>query len=703
MTEGEQGREPRQVEGLAFASLLGRFQLRASDGSELILTNRRVRAVLAMLCVEPSKPIERDYLSKLLWPGRFEAHAKASLRQCLLELGKALGPIGGDLVEVTRSLVSLCPSAIRTDLGELERALRLGHYAVAADQLAAIGAAPMLEQMEFGDAFADWLSRHRAQTEQRLQAAISAGLAALERTGNQEMHARLLNSALLRKPLTQGSDAANSASSKTPIAVLPFQPMGMGEKENYFADGVVDELITSLGQVPQLRVAGRTSSFHFRGSDMSLPAIADALGVSHLIEGSVQRQEEQVRIFVRLIDGATGFELWGQRFDGTLDDIFGLQEKVARAATAALAEKLNLAMDAPFVRTMTASKEAYDLYLQGRALGSRIFGEGVLNNAIRFLEQALAIDPLFAEAWIELAEAHHNIATYTQCHDRNAAALRMAECARKAIALAPQLGYPYALLATYEWTRNNVVGALDQVFEAYRREPSHPGVAMRVGSFLIYCGRTADAIPYVRAAIDQDPVDPRKYALAWSIHFARDELDAALEAALRIVDLGWPSMQLAMTSVAMGNHELAVEQYLLTKRLVNTIILPPVGSGTMSDEAMNAYWLVAAKGICSGQESDRQIYAQVLAMMYATLPDKADLAITGPAMMTGNAGLVFNAFGYHITPANVIAFMWLWADIDPIRQIWQHPEFIPFAQRIGMAAAWDKYGWPDLLPPPDNR
>jgi hypothetical protein len=225
---------------------------------------------------------------------------------------------------------------------------------------------------------------------------------------------------------------------------------------------------------------------------------------------------------------------------------------------------------------------------------------------------------------------------------------------------------------------------------------------MRVGSFLIYCGRTGDAVPYVKAALDQDPVDPRKYALLWAVHFGRGELDDALNAAQRVVDLGWPSTYLAFTSAALGRNDLAIEQYQLTKRLVNTMILPPVGSGTMSDEAMDAYWLIGAKGICSGQEADRQIYSQVLEMMYATLHDKADMAISGPAIFTGNAEMVFKTFGHHLTPANILSLLVLWADIDPIRRVWQHPEFIPFAQRIGMAAAWDKYGWPDLLPPPSN-
>lgn len=676
---------------------------KAPDATEIVISNLRVRTLLAMLCLVPDEPLERDYLSELLWPGRFKSHAKASLRQCLLELSKSFGSGGLEIVEVTRRQVRLQTAAVRTDLGELENALTAGDCDVAARQLAVIGSAPLLENMELGEAFAGWLVRQRAKAEQRLQTAIAAGLAALKSKGDSELHDRLLITWQQRNPSGQSIIANVRVAGKTPIAVLPFRSALLSEDQDYFTDGMVDELITALSGVAGLQVAGRTSSFHFRDSSMTPAQIAAELGVSHLVEGSVQRQGEKVRIHVHLVEGTSGFELWGSRFDGVLDDIFGLQEAVARGVAEALAGALGIALQSPVVGNLTQSNEAYDLYLQGRSLGSRIFGEGVLENAIHFLEQAVAIDPLFAEAWAELAEAHHNVAVYTQCPDRNAAAARMADCAHKAIALSPGLGYPYALLGTYEWTRNNLVGGLDYAFEAYAREPSHPGVAMRVASFLLYCGRTSDAVPYVEAAIDKDPIDARKYALLWSVHFGQGELAEALKAGQRIVDLGWPAMYLAVTSAALGRHDLAIAQYQQTKQLVNTIILPPVGSGTMTDEAMDAYWLMAAKGVCSGNEADRQTYFQVLEMMHAMLPDKADLAITGPAIFTGNAELVFRAFGHHITAANMLSFVSLWADIEPMRQIWQHPEFIPFAQRIGMAEVWDKYGWPDLLPRPTNR
>ena len=441
------------------------------------------------------------------------------------------------------------------------------------------------------------------------------------------------------------------------VAVLPFRPICMSADQTYFADGMAEVLITTLGQVSQLQIAGRTSSFHFRDSDVPLPEIAQTLRVSHLIEGSVQRQGEEVRVHVHLIDGATGFELWSHRYDGTTGAIFALQEAVGQAVTAAIESALGIAMEAPLVPGMTQCKAAYGLFLQGRSLCPRRFGDGVLGTAITLFEQGLELDPDFAECWVALGEAHQLVAVNTQCLDRNGGAGRMAACARRAIAISPKLGYAHSLLGVYELTRFNFVGALDCGFQAYRLDLNDPAVAMRLAYFLIFIGRTRDAAPYIKAAVDQDPVDGRKYAHLWSVQFCMGNLDAASESAQRMVNLGMPPICQGLNSAALGKHDLAISQYLQSQHRVNGMILPPVGIGIQTPEAMDAYWLVAAKGICGGKEEDRQIYWQVLEMLYAVLHDRSDVAISGPAVMTGNAELVFKTIGHSISPSNLMALV----------------------------------------------
>lgn len=692
----------QQAQGSCFASLFGRFQVSAANGREIVITNRRARTLLGMLCLARSEVLDRDFLSKLLWPGRFEAHAKASLRQCLLELGKLLAPFGSEMLVVTRTSVMLRPGAITTDFGRLEQALANDDFATATAQLSAIGNKPILDQMELGDGFNQWLGRQRADAEARLQAGVQSALAALLREGNSAGHAQLVAASSLRNPTVAGNPAPSAVTGKVRLAVLPFQRIGEDEGQAYFADGMVDELITAMGQVPQLIVSGRTSSFHFRDSHLPPSGIAAELGVSHLIEGSVGRQGNRVRIHAHLIAGDTGIELWGARFDGTMDDVFTFQEQVAQAITAAIGDALKIALKPPLLRGLTQSKEAYDLYLQGRSLSVRPFGDGALDKAVELLERAVILDPDFAEAWLVMAEVHQLIAIYTACLDRPAASARMAQCVDKALAIKSGLGQAYSLLGLHQLCQNDFVGALDLASKGYAMEPNNPQVAMRLGSYLMFCGRTADGMRYIEEAISQDPIDGRKYMLRCAGRLNQGDIAAAISDGQRAVDLGFPSIHLAVASAAAGRHEAAVDQYQQTRLLLNKSIFPPVGTAPMTPEVMDAYWLVAAKGVCSGVAEDREAYCRTLDFLHLTMYDNADSSITLPAVFMGYADLLFRTLGERISPANMGCLMSIWADVDPIRQIWQHPEFIPFAQRIGMAAAWDKYGWPDVLPLPSN-
>lgn len=679
------------------ASLFGTFKVQNINGEDIVITNKRARAILAMLCLAPDVSIERELISKLLWPGRFPAQARASLRQCLLNLSKILETSGANILDVSRTQICLKPESIQTDLISLEKTLTEKGYMSASEQLTGIGSKPLLNQMQFGEAFEEWLGNQRRSIEQRLEMAIFSSLSDLENNNNLEEHARLMTAWKLRTPETS---PARKKDETVRLAVLPFRSLAEPDDKGALADGIVDELITTLGQVPQLRVAGRTSSFRFKNASSSVSEIASRLNVSHLLEGAVHRHDDQLRISVSLIDGATGFEVWSDSFDGTVDDVFAARENVTRAITNGLITSLNLAAHELRPRSLTDSREAYGLYLQGRALTLRAIGDGVLETAKNLLKQALEIDPNFAECWTALAEAHVYTSVYTPCLDKMAEAESMAECARRAITLSPKQGHARAMLGLYKWTQNDVVGALDLAFEAYLLEPQNPAVTLRLGSFLLYCGRTEGALPYIEMAIDQDPVEGKGYGILCTAYLNLGRLNEAIAAGQRMADLGQPSLHLAAATAASGNRELAVEQYQKTRLLMNTVIFPPAGSTPMSPEAMDVYWKMAAEGIHSGNTEKRAMYCQVLDMLHATLPDPGDPTIVWPAIWMGYSTMVFKTLGTQITPPNMVGLMSLWADIEPMRQTRLHSEFMDFAVGIGLVAAWEKYGWPDMLPDP---
>jgi len=685
-------------------TLFGNFALCVPDGTEITLTIKRARALLAILCLTPGMPVERERLCELLWRGRFRAQARASLRQTLLGLKKQLTPFRDDIFEVTRETVAVNPSAIRSDLAELEAELAGGSRA--GELLLAIGNKPLLDGFEFGDPFTRWRLACRAQVEQRLKVAVEQALADLQRRGdachdkrdNNRAHARLLDAWSLRGPAVSdgGADA------RTRIAVLPFKSLDEDRALAPVAQGLFDELVTTLGQAPQLLVAGRGSSLNLARSDRPLPELAQTLRVDYLVQGSVQRQGEQVRVHVCLVDAKTGFERWSHGFRGASENVFSLQDDIARAVSRELSSALTLEIQVPGPRRTTSSKAAYELYLQGRALTARAIGDGVLDKAVELLEASLAIDPEFAACWTALAEAYVYTAVYTPCQDRLAKSARMAECARRAIELDPAQGHARAMLGIHHWTLNDPVGALDLAHEAYRLEPGNPDVALRLGSFLLYIGRTREALPYLERAIDQDPVNGRNFAMLSVAHLNLGNIDKAMSAGQSMVNLGMPSMWLAVATAASGNRKLAVEQYWQTRLLMNTVIFPPAGTRPLTGPALDTFWRLAAKGVCSGRAVHRKLYCTMLDYLHATLPDASDTSIVAPAVWMGYSRMVFKTLGAQITPANVFCLMSLWTDIEPIRQVRLHPEFMAFAERIGMLATWKKYGWPDLLAPPDS-
>jgi TolB-like protein len=678
-------------------ALFGSFRLFAPDGAEIAVSGTRAQALLAVLCLAPGVAVDRDQLSHLLWRGKYRAHARASLRQTLLGLNKQLAPIRDDVLEVSRERVAVSAAAAQSDLTELERALAEGRADLATEQLLAIGARPLLDQFDLGEPFRQWLAAQRAQIEQRLQLAVEQAQAECRRRGDSLAEDRLRAAWRLRGASAGPSDADR----RVRIAVLPFHAPETDEGLGHVAQGLFDELVTTLGKAPQLLVAGRASSLFAGKLNRPLPQLAQTLHVSHLLEGSVQRQQDALRVHVGLVDGASGFELWSQSYLGDSADLFALQARIAGEVTRELGSTLKREVQPPVPRRTTASKAAYDLYLQGRTLTFRAIGDGVLAKAVDLLEQSLAIDTEFPACWTALAEAYAYTAVYTPCLDRVAKSRRMAECAMKAMALDPQQGHARAMLGIHRWTENDAVGALDLAHEAYRLEPDNADVALRLGSFLLYIGRTREALPYIETAVDLDPFNGRNFAMLSVAHLNLGDIGKAIAAGHRMVDLGMPSMWLAVATAASGNHKFAVEQYWQTRLLMNTVIFPPAGTRPLTGSTLDAYWRVAAKGVCSGRAVHRTVYCTLLDYLHATLPDPCDTSIVAPAVWMGYAKMVFKTLGTQITPANMYCLMSLWADIDPIRRTRRHPGFMAFAERIGLKAAWDKYGWPDLLPRPD--
>ena len=673
--------------------MFGAFALKTADGAEITISNRRARALLAMLCLAPGEALERDYVSKLLWPGRFQAQARASLRQCLSSLDKLLTPLAGGVLDLSHGRIAIVPSGVRSDLADLEMALAEGRAADARSLIAGIGNRPLLDQTDLGAPFGEWLIAERQHVESRLQIAIDRALAMLEREGEFGEQAQLR--AAWR---ACGRTVALRQDNKVRIAVLPFTLHDAIGGPFFLAEGIVEELTFRLGQIPVLAVVGRTSVISVADSGRTLPEMASALHASHMIEGTVHRFAEGVRVSLRLIDGLSGTEIWSDRYDGTLAEVMSSRHIIGSHLTARLCAAVGIEATVTPARKMTTNRDAYALYLQGRELTLRAAGDGVVTKGVDLLEQALKIDPHFAECWAALAEAHLYLAAFTPTLDRLERAKSMADCARRAIALDPAQGHARAMLGVYEFVNRNPAAALDLAYEAHRLAPNDLNVTLRLGIFLMYLGRPNAALPYIETAVEGDPVHGRNYAALCAVHLCLGNFEQAIAAGQRVSDLGFPSPWLAVAYAANGEHERAVKTYYDLRTLLGTTIMRPPGMPPIDDAARDAYFLFAAKGICSGDAEARVAYCRMLDALHLTMADPYDNSIAYPAIFMGHADLVMKVYGEQTSIANVFGLMALWVDIDPIRRTYQHPDFMDFAKRVGFVAAWNKYGWPDLIP-----
>jgi len=229
------------------------------------------------------------------------------------------------------------------------------------------------------------------------------------------------------------------------IAVLPFQNMSNDPDQDYFSDGVAEEILNSLSTLKQLKVAGRASSFQFRGTQRDLQEIGVKLGVKTVLEGSVRRQANRIRVTVQLVNIQDGYQLWSQRYDRNMDDIFAVQDEIALSIT----EKLKLTLlenEKRKVRKNTENTEAYELYLKGRFYLNRRGGS--ILKGIKFFQLAVEIDPDYALAHTGLADAYLLAASYGLVYPKDAGE-KAKEAAETAIRLNPLLCEPYSSLGFY--------------------------------------------------------------------------------------------------------------------------------------------------------------------------------------------------------------------------------------------------------------
>ena len=286
------------------------------------------------------------------------------------------------------------------------------------------------------------------------------------------------------------------------IAVLPFTNMSDDKQQDYFADGISEDLLNLLTKVPQLQVTARTSSFSFKGKEIAIPEIARQLHVAHLLEGSVRKAGNQVRVTAQLIDAATDTQLWSQSYDRKLDDIFAIQDEIAADVVKQL--KVTLLGAAPKARE--TNPEAYALYLQAKQLGQQFTADAFKQSDALF-RKALAIDPRYAPAWDGLSTNFSNEAGLDPLSTKERFA-QAREAATEALTIDPNYAPAHASLGWIAMIAENDLPRAARDFDrSLALDPADPDVLRNSATLLRYLGRLGEALALDEALVRRDPLN----------------------------------------------------------------------------------------------------------------------------------------------------------------------------------------------------
>ena len=308
-------------------------------------------------------------------------------------------------------------------------------------------------------------------------------------------------------------DETIPAGGKPTLAVLAFDNLSGDPAQDYFSDGIAEAILTALARSSHLSVTARNSSFVYKGGPADVKQVGRELGVRYLLEGSVQKAGDRVRVTAQLVDTHTGGHVWAERYDRPLGDIFAVQDEVTAAIAARLGASIERAEADLAKRKAPADLGAYDYYLQGRAKRLTSVKAQILE-ARELFKKAVELDPGFAPAYAELAHSYYTEVALRWDVPRRAEALAEGfAAARTAIALDPTLALAHLSMGNLSLRQHNYDEAVAWAERAMAFDPSDPENYAGLANIYSFIGRSADAVMLMRKAIELDPIYPPRYAM----------------------------------------------------------------------------------------------------------------------------------------------------------------------------------------------
>ncbi|MCJ7803252.1 MAG: tetratricopeptide repeat protein, partial [Desulfobacterales bacterium] len=348
---------------------------------------------------------------------------------------------------------------------------------------------------------------------------------------------------------------------KPSIAVLPFVNMSGDPEQEYFSDGITEEIITALSKVPNLFVISHNSTFTYKGKPVKVKQVSEELGVRYVVEGSVRKAGDKVRITAQLIDALSGHHLWAERYDRDLKDVFALQDEITMKVITALQVELTTGEMAGRIAKGTRNLDAFIKYMVAFELFNRLTKEGNAQ-ARKILEEAIALDPEYSRLYMGLAITHIYDVWFGTTESPEQSLARAFELAQKAISLDDSNAAAYSVLGQVYAMKRQYDQAIAECERAVSLDPNSAENLMRLGTVLNYAGRAEEAIPYLQNAIRLNPLPTANYfvQLAFAYRESREyekAIEAAKKALQREPNTQSPYIHMTISYIRLGREEEA--------------------------------------------------------------------------------------------------------------------------------------------------
>ena len=555
-----------QSPNLVHLRLLGGFDLQQGEGEIAVPAGRKVRALLACLALSPGRTWPREKLMALLWGDRGEEQARASLRQALAELRRVLGQ--PSVVRTEHDTISLDPNLIAVDAVEFERLAKAENWEAAA----AVYRGPLLDGHGVHDsAFEDWIRVERTRlhdlavgVHERLAgsrsgeaAIVAAQLLLVLDPAREETHRLLMRlyaaggqraqalrqydhcrdvlqrdlqarpdaeteqlhreiqsdtiSTTVARTAAERRDPASRPKDRPSIAVLPFANMSGDPAQEYFSDGITEDIIIELSRFRSLFVIARNSSFAFKGSATDVRTVGRQLGVRYVVEGSVRRAGNRVRVTAQLIDAEAGNHVWAERYDRELADIFEVQDEVARQIVINIAPRLQAADHLSAKRRAPEDMRAYDHYLQAKMLIDAPRDISDLKLGREHCERAIEIDPGYARAHAYTSSSYIVGLALMEAGDIAEWQAQALASAERAVELDSLDNVSHWVLGEAAFWAGQPDRARQHIREALALNPNDADVLAIAGYIEAGLGDPEASLRNMKLALERNPTNPRWY------------------------------------------------------------------------------------------------------------------------------------------------------------------------------------------------